>query len=79
MEFYSNCKKYEDKIEQLESDKQNLIKDNITLIKENEYLKEQINVTFKSEHEKLLKFHNERVNKQNEIQRLLENNLTVRI
>ena len=40
MEFYSNCKKYEDKIEQLESDKQNLIKDNITLIKENEYLKE---------------------------------------
>jgi len=45
--------KFEEKIMNLESDKEKLIKDNIVLIKENEYLKEQINTTIRDEHEKL--------------------------
>jgi len=36
----NNLSKYEDKIRALEGDKEKLIKDNVTLIRENEYLKE---------------------------------------
>lgn len=47
----------------------------MSLIKENEYLKEQVNVVYKDENEKLQHYYNERVQKQVEIQRLLETNL----
>jgi hypothetical protein len=40
MEFNRDTSKYEEKLSMLESDKEKLIRDNITLIKENEYLKE---------------------------------------
>ena len=49
MEYNSNVGRLEQTLGQLQSDKDKLIKDNITLIRENEYLKEQINVTFKDE------------------------------
>jgi len=39
-EYNSNNSKYEEKVRMLEGDKEKLIKDNITLIRENEYLKE---------------------------------------
>lgn len=67
--------KLEDKIKAHEQDREKLIKDNVTLIKENEYLKEQINVTIKDEQEKFMTFNHERQMKQEEIQRLLETNL----
>lgn len=44
----------EDKIRLFEEDKEKLIKDNVTLIRENEYLKEQINYTLREEHEKIM-------------------------
>lgn len=71
----TNLSKLEDKIRALESDKEKLIKDNVTLIRENEYLKEQINVTLKEEQEKFRSFNEERQSKQEEIQKLLETNL----
>eukprot|EP00347_Sterkiella_histriomuscorum_P005752 403355403 len=71
----TNINKYEDKIRKLEADRENLIKDNITLIKENEYLKEQINITMRDEQEKFRVYNEEKSQKQEEIQRLLETNL----
>jgi hypothetical protein len=40
MELNANQSRFEDKLRQLEGDKEKLIKDNVTLIRENEYLKE---------------------------------------
>jgi hypothetical protein len=62
VEFSSNANlgKLEEKLKFLEIDKEKLIKDNITLIRENDYLKEQINVTMKEEHERLMQFNNDR-------------------
>ncbi|CDW71802.1 UNKNOWN [Stylonychia lemnae] len=71
----NNINKFEDKIRGLEMDKEKLIKDNVTLIRENEYLKEQINTTIREEQEKFRSYNEERSNKQEEIQRLLETNL----
>lgn len=60
LEFNNNMAKWEDKVSSLEADKEKLIKDNIVLIKENEYLKEQINTTFREEQERLQQYHVER-------------------
>ena len=60
LEFNNNMAKWEDKVASLEADKEKLIKDNIVLIKENEYLKEQINNTFREEQERLQQYHVER-------------------
>lgn len=40
LEYNNNIVKLEERIKELEIDKEKLIRDNITLIKENEYLKE---------------------------------------
>lgn len=41
--------KLEERLRSLEADKEKLIKDNVTLIRENEYLKEHLNITVKEE------------------------------
>jgi hypothetical protein len=52
--------KLEEKLRMLELDKEKLIKDNVTLIRENEYLKEHLNVTLREEQEKFKAFNDER-------------------
>jgi hypothetical protein len=52
--------KLEEKLRMLELDKEKLIKDNVTLIRENEYLKEHLNVTVREEQEKFKAFNDER-------------------
>ena len=44
----------------LEEDKEKLIKDNIVLVKEGEFLKEQIGVKFRMEQDRLQQYHFER-------------------
>jgi len=67
--------KLEERMRLLEGDKEKLIKDNVTLIRENEYLKEHLQTTVREEQEKLKEYSDERYAKQEEIQRLLETNL----
>eukprot|EP00350_Pseudokeronopsis_sp_OXSARD2_P010502 CAMPEP_0170567688 /NCGR_PEP_ID=MMETSP0211-20121228/80641_1 /TAXON_ID=311385 /ORGANISM="Pseudokeronopsis sp., Strain OXSARD2" /LENGTH=84 /DNA_ID=CAMNT_0010889221 /DNA_START=1554 /DNA_END=1809 /DNA_ORIENTATION=+ len=49
METSGNILRLEQRIKELEGDKEKLIRDNITLIKDNDYLKDQINYTIKDE------------------------------
>jgi hypothetical protein len=46
--------KLEDRIRMLEKDKEKLIKDNVCLIRDNEFMKEQINTTLKDEQDKII-------------------------
>jgi len=52
METSGNILRLEQRIKELEGDKEKLIRDNITLIKDNDYLKDQINYTIKDEQER---------------------------
>ena len=63
-DFTSTLSKLEDKAHSLEGDKEKLIRDNVTLIRENEYLKEHIEVTIREEQDKLMTFHQEKQLKQ---------------
>ena len=70
-----NIVRFESKIADLERDREKLIKDNISLIKENEYLKDQINYKIKEEHDKSKQVLIDKEGKSREIQALLESNL----
>lgn len=59
--------KLEERLRSLEADKEKLIKDNVTLIRENEYLKEHLNITVREEQDKFKSMQHERQSKQEEI------------
>ncbi len=60
LENSGNVGQFEERVRGLETDKEKLIRDNVTLIRENEHLKEQVNYTLREEHERIVQAANER-------------------